>query len=144
MFIDTDLVAAPATPLVLTILLDGESHGYAILKRLREASDADVEWADGMLYPLLHRLHRLGYVTADWRPESEGRRRRYYAITPAGRGARAGRQRHGRTAAGPSNGVWSRLLLAPPGPPAGIRRPPRPAFCPQPLLVAGNSRGTRR
>ncbi len=39
MQIDKDLVAASATPLVLAILAEGESYGYAILKRVRELSD---------------------------------------------------------------------------------------------------------
>ena len=63
MRIDKDLVAALATPLVLAILAEGESYGYAILKRVRELSQGELEWSDGMLYPLLHRLERLGYVT---------------------------------------------------------------------------------
>ena len=56
MRIDKDLVAASATPLVLAILAEGESYGYAILKRVRALSGGELEWTDGMLYPLLHRL----------------------------------------------------------------------------------------
>src|SRR5918992_45681 len=67
MHIDKDLVAATATPLVLAILAEGESYGYAILKRVRALSQGELEWTDGMLYPLLHRLRRLGYVTTEWR-----------------------------------------------------------------------------
>jgi PadR family transcriptional regulator PadR len=91
--IDKDLVAASATPLVLTILAEGESYGYAILKRVRELSAGELEWTDGMLYPLLHRLRRLGYVTTEWRTPPEGRRRRYYAITDEGRAALAEQRR---------------------------------------------------
>ena len=65
--IDKDLVAASATPLVLAILAERESYGYAILKRVRALSEGELEWTDGMLYPLLHRLRRLGYVTTEWR-----------------------------------------------------------------------------
>ena len=72
MQIDKDLVAASATPLVLAILAEGESYGYAILKRVRELSGGELEWTDGMLYPLLHRLGRLGYVTTEWRTPPEG------------------------------------------------------------------------
>ena len=89
--IDKDLVAASATPLVLAILADGESYGYAILKRIRELSGGELEWSDGMLYPLLHRLGRLGYVTTEWRTPPEGRRRRYYVLTDHGRAAGASR-----------------------------------------------------
>ena len=93
MHIDKDLVAASATPLVLAILAEEESYGYAILKRVRELSGGELEWTDGMLYPLLHRLRRLGYVTTELRTPPEGRRRRYYAITGDGRAALAERQR---------------------------------------------------
>jgi PadR family transcriptional regulator PadR len=85
--IGKDLVAASATPLVLAILAEGESYGYAILKRIDELSGGEMEWTDGMLYPLLHRLDRLGYVEAHWVGEEGGRRRRYYRITHAGRDA---------------------------------------------------------
>jgi len=95
--IDKDLVAASATPLVLTILAEGESYGYAILKRVRELSGGELEWADGMLYPLLHRLRRLGYVTTEWRTPPEGRRRRYYAITDDGQEALAEQRRQWAT-----------------------------------------------
>jgi PadR family transcriptional regulator, regulatory protein PadR len=87
MQIDKDLVAASATPLVLTILAEGENYGYAIIKRVRELSDGELEWTDGMLYPLLHRLHRLGYVTREWRSGPGGRRRRYYLLTDEGQAA---------------------------------------------------------
>jgi PadR family transcriptional regulator, regulatory protein PadR len=93
MHIDKDLTAASSTPLVLAILAEGESYGYAILKRVRALSGGEFEWTDGMLYPLLHRLERLGYVTTEWRTPPEGRRRRYYAITDDGRGALAEQRR---------------------------------------------------
>jgi PadR family transcriptional regulator PadR len=104
--IDKDLVAASATPLVLAILTGGESYGYAILKRVRELSGGELEWTDGMLYPLLHRLGRLGYVTTDWRTPPEGRRRRYYAITDEGRAALAEQQRQWATVTRTLGDVW--------------------------------------
>jgi PadR family transcriptional regulator PadR len=106
MHIDKDLVAASATPLVLAILAKGESYGYAILKRVRELSGGELEWTDGMLYPLLHRLDRLGYVTTDWRTPPEGRRRRYYAITDDGRAALADQRRQWAAVSRALNGVW--------------------------------------
>lgn len=105
MHIDKDLVAASSTPLVLAILAEGESYGYAILKRVRELSDGELEWTDGMLYPLLHRLRRLGYVTTEWR-SPEGRRRKYYAITDTGRAALAEQQRQWVTVTRALEDVW--------------------------------------
>jgi len=83
-FIDKDLVAASATPLVLGILAEGESYGYAILKRVNELSGGRIQWTDGMLYPLLHRLERAGYVVASWHIAENGRRRKHYTLTDAG------------------------------------------------------------
>ena len=106
MHIDKDLIAASATPLVLAILAEGESYGYAILKRVRALSAGELEWTDGMLYPLLHRLSRLGYVTTDWRTPPEGRRRKYYAITDEGRAALAEQQRQWLAVTRTLNDVW--------------------------------------
>jgi len=112
--IDKDLVAAVATPLVLAILAEGESYGYAILKRVRALSEGELEWTDGMLYPLLHRLRRLGYVTTEWRTSPEGRRRKYYMLTDDGRAALADQQRQWATVTRALNDVWpgSGVLLS--------------------------------
>jgi len=107
MHIDKDLVAASATPLVLAILADGESYGYAILKRVRTLSGGELEWTDGMLYPLLHRLRRLGWVTTEWRTPPEGRRRQYYTITDGGLAALADQQRQWVAVTHALNDVWS-------------------------------------
>src|SRR4026209_2150161 len=101
-----DLVAASATPLVLAILAEGESYGYAILKRVRALSGGDLEWTDGMLYPLLHRLSRLGYVTTEWRSPPEGRRRKYSAVTGEGRSALADQQQQWAAVTRALNDVW--------------------------------------
>lgn len=84
MNIDKDLMAASATPLVLAILREGESYGYAIVKRVAELSGGELAWTDGMLYPLLHRLERNGLVEAFWARSESGRRRKYYRLTRAG------------------------------------------------------------
>src|SRR6187200_101417 len=83
-----DLVAASATPLVLAILAEGDSYGYAIIKRVAELSGGHLQWTDGMLYPVLHRLERQGHVAAKWSASENGRRRKYYRIT------RESRRRH--------------------------------------------------
>ena len=82
--IGKDLVAASATPLVLAILSDGESYGYAIIKRVDELSGGRLQWTDGMLYPVLHRLERNGLVDATWGKSESGRRRKYYRLTDQG------------------------------------------------------------
>lgn len=106
MNVGKDLVAASATPLVLAILADGESYGYAILKRVSELSGGQLRWTDGMLYPLLHRLERLGHVETDWRTSEIGRRRKYYRITGPGRAQLTQQRRQWQVVDAALRGVW--------------------------------------
>ena len=80
-----DLVAASAVPLILSILEEGESYGYALIQRVRELSGGAIEWTDGMLYPVLHRLEAQGHIRSIWRTAESGRRRKYYVLQKAGR-----------------------------------------------------------
>src|SRR5512136_438627 len=84
MNIGKDLVAASTTPLILSILSEGESYGYSIIKRVAELSGCELQWADGMLYPVLHRLERNGFVKAAWGQSESGRHRKYYRLTDSG------------------------------------------------------------
>ena len=116
MVINKDLTAASSTPIVLAILAEGDSYGYAILKRVRELSGGRMEWTDGMLYPVLHRLERLGYVEAHWQVAESGRRRKYYAITAGGRGQLAEERRQWQAVDATLRDIWR--LLDPAGHPA--------------------------
>ncbi|HAM73623.1 MAG TPA: PadR family transcriptional regulator [Verrucomicrobiales bacterium] len=82
-----DLVAASSRPMVLSILAGGESYGYAIIQRVRELSGERIEWTDGMLYPVLHRLEKEGLVASRWKQSETGRDRKYYRLKPEGRAA---------------------------------------------------------
>ena len=113
--IDKDLVAASATPIVLGILADGESYGYAILKRVQELSGGQMAWTDGMLYPLLHRLERQGHVKATWGTAESGRKRKHYALTRAGRDALAERRQQWEVVADALDQVWRGLTPMQPG-----------------------------
>jgi DNA-binding PadR family transcriptional regulator len=107
-----DLVAASATPLVLAILTEGESYGYAILKRVAELSGGHLQWTDGMLYPVLHRLERQGLVAAKWGTADSGRRRRYYRITRDGRTQLAEQRRQWQVVDDTLRGIWMKAQLA--------------------------------
>ncbi len=106
MDIQKDLVAASATPLVLAILSEGESYGYAIIKRVAELSGGELKWTDGMVYPLLHRLERNGFVKAVWGRSETGRRRKYYRLTPAGAEHLAQQRRQWKTVEHALRGIW--------------------------------------
>lgn len=125
MDINKDLVAASSTPIVLAILAEGDSYGYAILQRVRELSGGHMEWTDGMLYPVLHRLERLGYVEARWEVPSSGRRRKYYRITSRGRSQLAEERRQWQTVDATLRSIWQAVSTSlPTGSPAfGARRP---------------------
>ncbi|MCW3493402.1 PadR family transcriptional regulator [Microbacterium sp. SSM24] len=107
MKIGKDLVAAAATPMVLGILADGESYGYAILQRVSELSDGELEWSDGMLYPLLHRLERLGHVEATWGASPTGRPRKHYRLSADGAAAFAEQHRQWTVVSAALQQVWA-------------------------------------
>jgi PadR family transcriptional regulator len=77
------------TYFTLAALLDGPLHGYAIAKRAESVSDGRVRLTAGTLYSALDRLLREGLVAVDGEEVVEGRARRYYRLTPSGRGALA-------------------------------------------------------
>jgi DNA-binding PadR family transcriptional regulator len=111
MEINKDLIAASSTPIVLAILAEGDSYGYAILQRVREVSGGRMEWTDGMLYPVLHRLERLGYVQARWQVGESSRRRKYYRITARGRAQLAEEQRQWKAVDATLRSIWQMLSL---------------------------------
>ena len=76
MSINKYLVAASSMALVLAILAEGDTCGYAIVKRVRGLSGGALEWTDGMLYPVLHRLERSGLIQSRWAKAESGRRRK--------------------------------------------------------------------
>jgi len=79
-----DLVAASAVPLILSILQRGDSYGYAIIQEVRKVSGGEMHWADGMLYPILHRLEKRKLVRSYWGAAENGRKRKYYRIHRSG------------------------------------------------------------
>ena len=85
-----------------------------VSSRVRELSGGVLEWNEGMLYPVLHRLEKRGLVEARWGKSDEGRRRKYYRATEAGRRAAVDlRERWERVSAALA-GLW------PDGVPSGV------------------------
>lgn len=70
--------------MILGILTLGESYGYAMIQRARELSGGHLEWSEGMLYPMLHRLEKEKLVESFWRESESARKRKYYRITSKG------------------------------------------------------------
>lgn len=114
MEINKDLVAASSTPIVLAILAEEDNYGYAILQRVRELSGGRMEWTDGMLYPVLHRLERLGHIESRWEVAETGRRRKYYGITPQGQTQLADERKQWMAVDATLRGIWEVLSLPAP------------------------------
>lgn len=81
-----------------------------------------MEWTDGMLYPALHRLERLGQVEARWEVAESGRRRKYYRITSPGRTELAAERSQWETMDATLRGIWQALSPVP-APPSGTAAP---------------------
>ena len=83
--ISRELIAASTEPLILSILQRGENYGYAIAEKVLAFSKGEMEWTEGMLYPVLHRLERRGLLKSRWEATESARKRRYYSLTAKGR-----------------------------------------------------------
>jgi DNA-binding PadR family transcriptional regulator len=79
------LTAASTKPLLLSVLLKGESYGYSIIQEMKILSGGRLEWSFGMLYPVLHRLEKDGFVSSSWKMSEKKRLRKYYRLTESGR-----------------------------------------------------------
>ena len=79
------LIAASARPMVLSLLLKGESYGYRILQDVMALSGGTIDWSEALLYPVLHKMEKEGVIRSRWRMSEEKRMRKYYALTDLGR-----------------------------------------------------------
>ena len=80
-----DLLQGTLDLLILKTLLLEPLHGWGISKRIRQLSRDVLEIGQGSLYPALYRLEDRGWITAEWGISPEGRRAKFYTLTPAGR-----------------------------------------------------------
>lgn len=81
----TDLLQGTLDLLILKALVLGPLHGWGISKRLRQMSEEVFDVGQGSLYPALYRLEERGWVKAEWGISDEGRRAKFYQLTPMGR-----------------------------------------------------------
>src|SRR3954468_10186916 len=111
MNINKDLVAASATPLVLAILAEGDSYGYAIIKRVSQLSGTELQWTDGMLYPVLHRLERQGHIRGKWGTSETGRKRKHYHLTAQGKAQLVEQRQQGQMVDSALRNIWRTVSL---------------------------------
>jgi PadR family transcriptional regulator, regulatory protein PadR len=91
-------------PLVLAVLADAPSHGYAVIEELKRRSGGGLDLPEGTIYPALHRLERRGLLRSAW-TQVDGRRRRIYRLTANGRRELASRRTEWRSFARVVDGV---------------------------------------
>lgn len=85
--ISSDLLRGHTDTIVLRILMDGDSYGYEIYKKIIEKSEGLYELKEATLYSSFRRLEQEGSITSYWGDETLGGRRKYYRITPQGMNA---------------------------------------------------------
>ncbi len=81
----SDLLPGTLELLILSALVSGPKHGYAIVEHLRVASQAVLQVGESALYPALQRILLNGWARAEWGTSENNRRARYYTLTAAGR-----------------------------------------------------------
>jgi PadR family transcriptional regulator, regulatory protein PadR len=81
----TDRLHGTLDALVLKSLTLGPRHGFGILRWIADRTDGVVQVEEGSLYPALYRMERDGWLDATWGVTDQGRRAKFYAITPKGR-----------------------------------------------------------
>lgn len=81
----TDRLHGTLDALVLKALSREPLHGFGILRWIAERTDEVVRVEEGSLYPALYRMERDGWLVAEWGATDQGRRAKFYSITPKGR-----------------------------------------------------------
>lgn len=84
---DSRLLWGTVEMLILDVVADGPTYGYLIAQAVMSRSDGYFQLKEGSLYPALHRMERQKLLRSTWSESNEGRRRKYYKLTPAGRKA---------------------------------------------------------
>ena len=79
------LMAASTRPIILAILSRGEDYGYNLIQKVKDFSGGNIDWTEGMIYPVLQRMEVDGLISSKWKTSGDERPRRYYRITEKGR-----------------------------------------------------------
>lgn len=82
---DSQFLPGTLFMLILQSLARGPLHGYAIARRIKDASANGLEIEDGSLYPALNRMLVKGWLKAEWGTSENNRKARFYRLTPEGR-----------------------------------------------------------
>ena len=83
--ISKDLLAATSIPLILSILIEDETYGYELIKKIKERSSGKLAFAEGTIYPVLKKLEEKKLISSKWKLGKTDKQRKYYRITSAGK-----------------------------------------------------------
>ena len=87
-----ELIKGTLRTVVLRLLdREGRMYGYQMSKLVEDMSGGQYKLTEGALYPLLHKLVKDGLLVTETETVN-GRARRYYRITEAGKAAAADRR----------------------------------------------------
>jgi PadR family transcriptional regulator PadR len=89
---DSRLLWGMVDMLILEVISGSPTYGYEIAQTVLDRSRGYFEITEGSLYPALHRLERQKLLEAFWK-DAEGRERKYYKLTPAGKAALAAKKK---------------------------------------------------
>lgn len=83
--IGKEIIRGHIDGIVLSLLADRDRYGYDLYKEVLARTDGDYELKEPSLYSAFRRLESQGLVSSYWGGETQGGRRKYYALTPEGR-----------------------------------------------------------
>lgn len=85
MALSQELARGTVMPIVLSLLHDQPMYGYELVKTVNDRTNGVLQWKEGTLYPLLHKMQAQRLIKAQWQTaEDTGKNRKYYHITPKG------------------------------------------------------------
>jgi PadR family transcriptional regulator, regulatory protein PadR len=83
--ISKELIGASATPIILSVLYNGDNYGYEIVQKVKELSGGEIKWKEASIYPVLKKLENNGMIKSYWKTQENQRPRKYYTLLADGR-----------------------------------------------------------
>lgn len=82
--ISSDVIRGYNDTIILYMLIENDSYGYEISKKIKDLSGEKYIIKETTLYSAFNRLQKKGYIESFFKNETFGKRRTYYRITEAG------------------------------------------------------------
>ncbi len=82
--ISKELIGASASPIILSVLRNGDSYGYEIVQKVKDMTNDKIKWREASIYPVLKKMENGGMIKSYWRHNENERPRKYYSILAEG------------------------------------------------------------